>query len=673
MKKGLLIFTCIISALLIGFFANMISTSAYDEKAGYVNDDQVNVRSGAGTNYSNVMSGENRIQLYTGHEVTVIDETLGTDGMVWYNISFVYSEVSYTGYMRSDFINISNTSSDYTFDGDFEEYLDSQGFPESYKPYLRELHEKYPNWVFIADEIDYNWSDVVEAESVVGRSLVSYGSISSYKSVETGAYNWSTAKWNYFDGTAWAAASEELVAYSLDPRNFLDEKYIFQFETLSYQSGFHNLAGIKSLVEGTFLNSSVEGTTYSDIFLAAANQSGVSPYYLVASVLQEQGVNGGTGLISGTYSGYTGYYNFFNYGAYAANGNSATVNGLIYAMGTDSSVLRPWNSRYKSIVGGAIKTGNGYINIGQDTIYYKKFDFIGTPYTHQYMTHILGAKNEGLIMGSGYSSSMKSSLSLTFKIPVYKNMPATACKIPTETGSPNNVLSSLSINGYSLTPSFDKFTSTYNVIVPNDTSSITISASKVDSTASVSGTGQKSISVGNNNFKIVVTAENGDKRTYQLNVVREATVKNTQTIKEGSTFSTNYDLNGDTISGIPIGTTAGNAKNEMAVTGCTYMFTDKEGNETSGSLGTGSKCVIYDEGGTTKLKEYEILIYGDANGDGLVTSLDMLYIKRHILGIKSLEDIYADAANVSKGSEGITSLDMLYIKRQILGISSIAQ
>lgn len=33
-------------------------------------------------------------------------------------------------------------------DSAFESYMNSQGFPESYKPYLRTLHEQYPNWVF---------------------------------------------------------------------------------------------------------------------------------------------------------------------------------------------------------------------------------------------------------------------------------------------------------------------------------------------------------------------------------------------------------------------------------------------------------------------------------------------------------------------------------------------
>ena len=55
-----------------------------------------------------------------------------------------------------------------------------------------------------------------------------------------------------------------------------------------------------------------EASPYIDIIMNAASQSGVSPYVLAAMILQEQGNNGTSPLISGNYSGYEGYYNFFN-------------------------------------------------------------------------------------------------------------------------------------------------------------------------------------------------------------------------------------------------------------------------------------------------------------------------------------------------------------------------
>ena len=97
--------------------------------------------------------------------------------------------------------------------------------------------------------------------------------------------------------------------------------------------------------------------------------------------------------ISGTVSGYEGYYNYYNQGAYKTATASAVVNGLKYAAKTDAATLRPWNTRMKSVIGGAIYIGSRYINRGQNTIYYEKFDMV-TPYTHQYMTNVLAPRSE---------------------------------------------------------------------------------------------------------------------------------------------------------------------------------------------------------------------------------------------------------------------------------------
>ena len=77
-------------------------------------------------------------------------------------------------------------------DSNFESYLNSQGFPESYKASLRTLHTEHPTWVFQAQKTGLNWSDVMEAEGAVGTNLVSKASISSWKSTDYGAYDWNT-------------------------------------------------------------------------------------------------------------------------------------------------------------------------------------------------------------------------------------------------------------------------------------------------------------------------------------------------------------------------------------------------------------------------------------------------------------------------------------------------
>ena len=85
--------------------------------------------------------------------------------------------------------------------------------------------------------------------------------------------------------------------------------------------------------------------------------------------------------------------------------------------------------------------------------------------------------------------------------------------------STNNYLSSLTVSSGTL--NFNRTTNSYTVIVENDVTSVTIGASVEDSKSSVSGTGAKTINVYENRFSVVVTAENGSRRTYAINIVRK--------------------------------------------------------------------------------------------------------------------------------------------------------
>lgn len=84
--------------------------------------------------------------------------------------------------------------------------------------------------------------------------------------------------------------------------------------------------------------------------------------------------------------------------------------------------------------------------------------------------------------------------------------------------SSNNYLTSLTIDDYSLDSAFDKEKLEYSVTVKPFTKSIKINAQKENDKASVSGVGEVNLNDGDNKFSIVVTAENGSKRTYVLNV-----------------------------------------------------------------------------------------------------------------------------------------------------------
>ena len=91
----------------------------------------------------------------------------------------------------------------------------------------------------------------------------------------------------------------------------------------------------------------------------------------------------------------------------------------------------------------------------------------------------------------------------------------------TYNGSRNNYLTNITVKGYSLTPKFNKTNNTYFITVANGVKSITITATKEDSSAVVTISGNTNLQVGLNKVLISVLAENGDVRYYRIYVTRE--------------------------------------------------------------------------------------------------------------------------------------------------------
>ena len=461
-------------------------------------------------------------QLNSGDRVKIENQATAADGLVWYQISFTYQNVAKTGFVRSDLVTLEDTvkASD---DAQFEALLEQQQFPESYRGYLRALHKKYPNWKFEAKITNLNWSDVVAAESVIGKNYVSKLAAPSWKSTDTKAYDWTTNTWYTFDGGAWVAASNSIIQFYLDPRNFLDDSGIFQFETLAYEE-YQTEKGIANLLAGSFMKGNLtepDGTSmpYATVFLEAGKEAGVNPYHLAARCYQEQGT-GTSGSISGKVGAYLNIFNYFHVGAFAANGNTPVVQGLIYAAGTDANFSRPWNTRTLSIKGGSKYVAQKYIAKGQNTLYFQKFNVVNASnglYTHQYMTNLQAATSEAAKMKKAYSDLNSE---LVFIIPVYNNMPESACVKPDSIANPNNYLKELKVGDYALLPVFQPETETYYVTVGKDTTSINIAATPVSATASISGTGTVLLTPGQNQISIICMSQAGIKKTYKVIVTK---------------------------------------------------------------------------------------------------------------------------------------------------------
>ena len=391
-------------------------------QTGTVATTALNIRSGPGTSYRSMGL------LSINKEINILDTVTGNDGKTWYYME--YNGIN--GYVAAEFIVVSSHE-EYETDAKFEAYLDAQGFPESYKPYLRTLHAKYPNWNFRAARTGLSWNDVLEREGKLGKSLVSSSAPSSWKSQAAGAYDPQTGKYTSFDSGGWAAASEKIIAYYLDPRNFINQIGIFQFLTHTYDAETQTSAGLAAVVSGTFLDAAFPETgfaTYADALMEAGRTATVNPYVLASMILVEQGTSGTGKCISGTVSGYEGYYNYYNIGAYKTASMSAVTRGLWYAS-RSGSYQRPWDGHFASLLGGALFYSENYVKQNKNTLYFKKWNVMNgleDVGEGQYMTNVQGAESEAAALRKGYLSLLDSPM--IFEIPIYSGMPDAACRKP---------------------------------------------------------------------------------------------------------------------------------------------------------------------------------------------------------------------------------------------------
>ena len=97
---------------------------------------------------------------------------------------------------------------------------------------------------------------------------------------------------------------------------------------------------------------------------------------------------------------------------------------------------------------------------------------------------------------------------------------------PTPSKSSNNALASLTVSAGELAPAFDPTITDYTLSLPLRTNKITFTATPSDSKATVQGDGEVALQGGENKVAVVVTAEDGSAKTYNITVkvAREPTV-----------------------------------------------------------------------------------------------------------------------------------------------------
>ena len=129
-------------------------------------------------------------------------------------------------------------------------------------------------------------------------------------------------------------------------------------------------------------------------------------------------------------------------------------------------------------------------------------------------------------------------------------------------------------------------------------------------------------------------------------------------------------INDNYLSGISINTSQdtfeSNLKKENS--NISVVF-EKNSNNNSNNLASGDKITIKLDGET---KEYEVVIYGDVNGDGSIKASDYVLVKNYIMGTNILQNAYLKAADVNKDGN-VKASDYVLIKNHIMGTYNISQ
>ena len=576
----------------------------------------------------------------------------------------------------------------------YEEYcntLVTKGFDKSYCPYLYRLHVKYPKWTFTPDVINETLKDA--ADNQEGTGVLNTNNTNYW-------LNNKVVELYYHEVKAHVLAS------IMDPRNSLYESRIFQFLDLEDSSKIHNDKTLATIANGGNLAS-----FYAE-FKAAAEFNKVNAVHLMARSRQEgantKGYSATTGLYTTntmkenyaghrSHQGYSldGYYNFYNIGSYQDADYDYTVQrGLAHAAGflADASCInvdpndsskatysetnlksngevcgklsyqRPWNSASKAVSGGAEFIAGDYIRVGQDNMYYQKFNVASYTqskrHTHQYMTNVAAPIDEATTMYKAYNAGGLLSEAFNFVIPVYKDMPEASYQ-PINKSS-NSRLSSITFDDKNFT-NFDADVVEYsfNYVTTEDT--FKVGAKTEHSQSKLTGTGDYTFVDGVVQVKLTVTAEDGSSTTYVINVKKvvpeEIITVDSVVSKMGVKVndSVMYGISPDTAISTLINTVTKN-KGEAKVT-------DANGKtKASGAFVTGDKITII---GTSEEKTYSIAVRGDINGDGIIKINDLILVQSHILEKNKLSNLNFFAADVNY--DGIIKInDLILVQSHIL-------
>lgn len=558
---------------------------------------------------------------------------------------------------------VKNESNAVTMSKSYTQYVKSgiSAFPKSYQTYLKKLEELHPNWIFKAYYTGIDWDELTSssAENKCKKNTIYFKSGSTVMDPKALCICGKEGDSNYY------CASASTVNYYLDPRNFLSEAQVFQFLDLSYDEHITKSvitnAAKNSFLSGTF---TVNGKKYSyvDAIMDAAEESKVSAMHILVTIFQEVGKgtkksNGTYTLpkaVSGTVDGYEGLYNFYNYGA--TDGSGAVERGLKKAreMG--------WTDPRTAIIEGAtIVLANNYIKAGQNTKYFYKFDVVGNEilqesdgkktysssyfFGHQYMTNIQDPTSQAYNLFTYYTNEGLLDKTLTFNIPVYDDMPSQAVQQETTLKESEGDFYWVNVN------------SSVNIRKSASTSATSLGKARRGMVVAKKGSS-------GNFYKVTYyKATSYDKSKKKWNGTKVTGYISKEYLKKCEEIESDPKpepepekpfeiVEDEKLVDLAPGGKVSNIKN-------TYKdakIKDSSGKEitsTSATLATGYTVTI-------NSKTYDIVVLGDVNGNGDITSSDLLGIVNHLNGNKPLKDAYKKACDANR-SDTISSSDLLTV------------
>ncbi len=502
-------------------------------------------------------------------------------------------------------------------------------FEQKYPGYislLQSLVKAHPNWTFKLYETGLSWEATINSEY--------QNHVDSIKNVVPSNYSkaWicSICGKEEQDTGSWYCASRQAIEHVMDPRNSLNDANLFQFLQLSNDKSITKSQVSQMASKISYLNNQ----SIIDAIYEVANdpEYNINPFYIIGKILQEQG-NGASALCSGQgYKGqYVGYYNLFNVGASGKGEEAVILNGLAYAKS------QGWDTPKKSIMGG-IGLVKRYINRGQDTLYYQKFNVTYKPYyANQYAQNLFDAQSIGSILKGYYKNAGLLDSSFTFVIPLYTDMPSSPCKSPSVSDSETGELAYINANG-GLKLKDAPNGNTIAVINEGTQVLITQRATSKeggyywDKVSTPRGTGYmaREASDGSKTYLVVIGSNKNDNISEPNS--------NNQIITEPAT-------------------TVNTIKKKYS----NAVIIDKNGKEITGDtlVGTGAKVKI------DGVEKYTIVKLGDCDGDGKINSMDMYNIIQHMLNKITIQNEFFKAIDTNHDNK-IDSMDMYNIIQIIL-------